>query len=87
MTAINNLTIEQIREIVNGAPERAERWLNGMYLKQGEWTWWWSSYVNKWLQYEKHIYSNSKFEIAIDLNDLRTIIAEYDSRKFKVDDL
>lgn len=79
MTTINNLSIEQMREIVEGAPERAERWLNGMYLKQGEWTWWWSGYVSKWLQFEKHIYSNSKFEIATDLNDLRTAIAEHDT--------
>lgn len=94
MTTINNSEliekvggIEKARRIVDSAPKYAQRYFLGKYLKQGEWTWWWSSYVSKWLQFEKHIYSNSKFEIATDLNDLRTAIAEHDSREFKVGDL
>lgn len=70
--------LEKSRRIVENAPKRAQRYFLGMYLKQGEWTWWWSQAVNKWLQYEKHVYGDSKFEIATDLFDLKNAIADLD---------
>lgn len=66
--------IEEAKRVLEGAPSKAQRYFLGKYLKQGEWTWWWSGYVNKWLQYEKHIYSDSKFEIAVDLLELKQVV-------------
>lgn len=66
--------IERAKAVLEGAPNHAQRYLSGKYLKQGEWTWWWSSHANKWLQFEKHIYSDSKFEIAVSLEELKQVI-------------
>lgn len=63
--------LKKAREVVEGAPKYAQRYRAGMYLKQGEWTWFWSETTGKWLQYEKHIYSTSHFDFAVDLSDLK----------------
>lgn len=64
--------------IVKNSPKNAQRYFLGKYLKQGEWTWWWSSYVNKWLQFENHIYSDSKFEIATEIKELKKYTDAYE---------
>lgn len=66
------------REVVEGAPKYAQRYRAGMYLKQGEWTWFWSETSGKWLQYEKHIYSTSHFDFAVDLSDLKRLVESVD---------
>lgn len=66
--------VEKARAVLDGAPSKAQRYFLGKYFKQGEWTWWWSSYLNKWLQFEKHIYGDSKFEIAVDLSELKQVV-------------
>ncbi|MDR2061419.1 MAG: hypothetical protein LBQ29_08505 [Acinetobacter sp.] len=70
--------VEKAREVVEGAPKNAQRYLDGMYFKQGEWTWFWSLTVSKWLQYEKHIYSTSRFDFAVDLSDLKRLVESLD---------
>ncbi|KCY22505.1 hypothetical protein [Acinetobacter baumannii] len=65
---------KKAREVVEGAPKYAQRYRAGMYLKQGEWTWFWSETSGKWLQYEKHIYSTSHFDFAVDLSDLKRLV-------------
>lgn len=70
--------LEKAKSILNCKPKYAQRYLFGMYFKQGVCTWWWSGEVNKWLQYEKHIYSGSKFEHAVDLKDLKTAVEAHE---------
>ena len=89
MTTINNLTIEQMREIVEGAPGRAEVCIpcleDVMYFaKRDDGKWFkWSNGYNQWLEYFGKV---DPMDLALDLNDLRTAIAEHD-REFKVGDL
>lgn len=71
---IREFGVEKAREVVEGAPKNAQRYFLGKYLKQGEWTWWWSCYLGKWLQFEKHVYGDSKFEIAINLSELKRLV-------------
>ena len=90
MTTINNLTIEQMREIVEGAPGRAEVCIpcleDVMYFaKRDDGKWFkWSNGYNQWLEYFGKV---DPMDLALDLNDLRTAIAEHDSQEFKVGDL
>ncbi|WP_288406651.1 hypothetical protein [uncultured Acinetobacter sp.] len=70
--------IDKAKRVLEGAPSKAQRYFLGKYFKQGEWTWWWSSYLNKWLQFEKHIYGDSKFEIAVDLSELKQVVDSID---------
>lgn len=86
MTTINNLTIEQMREIVNGAPDEASFYQQtgdqvGYILDGGGIYWWWNSQDNSW----NKDYSDKRTMQS--LNDLRTAISEHDSREFKVGDL
>ena len=83
MTTINNLTIEQMREIVDGAPD----WPVIGYCIVG------NNYIFKQCEYAPCSYSNldnawsEEYAIHfVSLNDLRTAIAEHD-REFKVGDL
>lgn len=69
---------KKAREVVEGAPKNAQRYSDGMYFKQGEWTWFWSPAVSKWLQYEKHIYSTSRFDFAVNLSDLKRLVESLD---------
>ncbi|WP_180644778.1 hypothetical protein [Acinetobacter bereziniae] len=88
MTTINNLSIEQMREIVDGAPGRAEVCIpcleDVMYFaKRDDGKWFkWSYGYNQWLEYFGKV---DPMDLALDLNDLRTAIAEHD-REFKVGD-
>ncbi|MHC3032465.1 hypothetical protein [Acinetobacter nosocomialis] len=75
---IRDFGVEKAREVVEGAPKYAQRYRAGMYLKQGEWTWFWSEISGKWLQYEKHIYSTSHFDFAVDLSDLKRLVESLD---------
>lgn len=70
--------VEKAGEVVEGAPKNAQRYSDGMYFKQGEWTWFWSPTVSKWLQYEKHIYSTCSFDFAVDLSDLKRLVESLD---------
>lgn len=70
--------IEKAKEVLNGAPKNAQRYSHGKYMKQGEWTWWWSNHVNKWLQFEKHIYSTSEFDVAVDLSELKQVVESFE---------
>jgi hypothetical protein len=75
MTTINNLTIEQMREIVEGAPEGASHIRRGVYFKYRnpvEWHYW---EENQWKFTSSDI---TKSVFLIDLNDLRTAIAEHE---------
>lgn len=69
MTTINNLTIEQMREIVSGAPEGATTYCMA-YAAYGATFHWYGACKN-----------------CYELPDLRTAIAEHDSREFKAGDL
>lgn len=71
---IRDFGVEKAREVLRGAPKYAQRYRAGMYLKQGEWTWFWSEAAGKWLQYEKHIYSTSHFDFAVGLSDLKRLV-------------
>ena len=81
MTTINNLTIEQMREIVDGAPGLAEVCIpcleDVMYFaKRDDGKWFkWSNGYNQWLEYFGKV---DPMDLALDLNDLRTAIAEHD---------
>ena len=76
MTTINNLTIEQMREIVEGAPD----WPVIGYCIVG------NNYIFKQCEYAPCSYSNldnawsEEYAIHfVSINDLRTAIAEHDS--------
>lgn len=79
---IREYGVEKAREVVEGAPKYAQRYRAGMYLKQGEWTWFWSEAAGKWLQYEKHIYSTSHFDFAVDLSDLKRLVESVEIIQF-----
>ncbi|MBK5647216.1 MAG: hypothetical protein I4N51_09035 [Acinetobacter sp.] len=78
MTTINNLTIEQMREIVEGAPDEASFYQNtgdqvGYILDGGGIYWWWNSQDNSWNK------DYSDVRTMRSLKDLRTAIAEHDT--------
>ena len=67
-----NLTIEQMREIVDGAPEGATHANTGSYFKENDYGVWsiWSGYWNsafRWPEGEMFL-----------LGDLRTALADHD---------
>ncbi|MFW1826433.1 hypothetical protein [Acinetobacter sp. ULE_I092] len=84
MTTINNLSIEQMREIVEGAPGRAEVCIpcleDVMYFaKRDDGKWFkWSNGYNQWLEYFGKV---DPMDLAMDLNDLRTAIAKHDLKQ------
>ncbi|MFW1869192.1 hypothetical protein [Acinetobacter sp. ULE_I037] len=96
MTTINNSEnliekvggIEKAREIVEGAPGRAEVCIpcleDVMYFaKRDDGKWFkWSNGYNQWLEYFGKV---DPMDLAMDLNDLRTAIVEHD-REFKIGD-
>ena len=85
---MENLSMEQMREIVEGAPGRAEVCIpcleDVMYFaKRDDGKWFkWSNGYNQWLEYFGKV---DPMDLAMDLNDLRTAIAKHD--EFKVGDL
>lgn len=82
MTTINNLTIEQMREIVRGAPvECAYYGLVNNIVIYYQWSeeWFWHNPNTN--EYERDFSKSMRFS----LNDLRTAIAEHD-REFKIGD-
>ncbi|MEJ5137752.1 MULTISPECIES: hypothetical protein [Acinetobacter] len=84
MTTINNLTIEQMREIVDGAPvECAYYGLVNNIVIYYQWSEEWLWHNSNTNEYERDFSKSMKFG----LNNLRTAIAEHDSREFKVGDL
>lgn len=89
MTTINNLTIEQMREIVSGAPDRtADTYVAdtdtyfsaefGSYFDHAEFDWLDSDY-------KSYAEIRDNYETVFWLNNLRTAISEHD--EFKVGDL
>ncbi|WP_151803964.1 hypothetical protein [Acinetobacter bereziniae] len=100
MTTINNLSIEQMREIVDGAPEGAThkdevfgyvkfKWVVGDFVVFDEWCPD-DAPVTKVFKTNWHENStelNIFKQSSVDLNNLRTAIAKHDSREFKVGDL
>lgn len=85
---MENLSMEQMREIVEGAHGRAEVCIpcleDVMYFaKRDDGKWFkWSNGYNQWLEYFGKV---DPMDLAMDLNDLRTAIAKHD--EFKVGDL
>lgn len=88
---INNLTIEQMREIVDGAPDKtADTYVAdtdtyfsaefGSYFDHAEFDWLDSDY-------KSYAEIRDNYETVFWLKDLRTAISEHDSREFKVGDL
>ena len=86
MITINNLSIEQMREIVDGAPDGATHFVRSTYLKLIGAVWW-----QAWLQEWNHDandmvrrWRGESIELiktwgeVYELNDLRTAIAQHD---------
>ncbi|MFW2105573.1 hypothetical protein [Acinetobacter guillouiae] len=93
MTTINNLTIEQMREIVNGPPE-GKSFISGKVMpadgfdvKHGKYVMCDGVYKFHWCNgWDIHSYAWHDFVLnVIDLNNLRTAIVENDA--FKAGDL
>ena len=87
MTTINNLTIEQMREIVEGAPEGATHFVGSTYLKLIGAAWW-QALLQEWNHDANCMVRRWKGESielmktwgeVLKLNDLRTTIAEHDT--------
>lgn len=87
MTTINNLTIEQMREIVDGAPE-GKSFISGKIMpaegfdvKHGKYVMCDGFYKFHWCNgWDIHSYAWHDFVLnVVDLNDLRTTIAEHDT--------
>lgn len=95
MTTINNLTIEQMREIVEGAPEGAHLWRDMDSICSPNEILYYAWFGGALLVFEegkgwiKSIYHDGS-EYILDqlqeLNNLRTAIAKHDSPEFKVGD-
>ncbi|MBJ8474365.1 hypothetical protein [Acinetobacter bereziniae] len=89
MTTINNLTIEQMREIVEGAPTQDcfyDTYEGLFYSKDHDHYWeWWDSDCKEWFECEFVVNQNE--DGFLHLNNLRTAIAKHDSPEFKVGDL
>lgn len=80
MTTINNLTIEQMRGIVDGAPEGATHTNQDSYFKENDYGVW-----SIWVGYWNSAFRWPESEMFL-INDLRTAIAKHDSPEFKVGD-
>ncbi|WP_312969762.1 hypothetical protein [Acinetobacter gerneri] len=91
-TTVNNLTIEQMREIVEGAPDKTADtycvgdW--GIAYFSLEFKSVWCAEDKDWFDsdYETIEELGCDYKIVIALDDLRTAIAEHDSREFKAGD-
>ena len=82
MTTINNLTIEQMREIVEGAPEEATDYrklsCTTRYVRVGErYAEWWNG--EKWCRFSEPFTDENNILRCKPLNDLRTAIAKHDT--------
>ncbi len=81
MTTINNLSIEQMREIVDGAPTQDcfyDTYEGLFYSKDHDHYWeWWDSDCKEWFECEFVVNQNE--DGFLHLNDLRTAIAKHDT--------
>lgn len=87
---IHDLTIEQMREIVEGAPDGATDYRKlscaTRYVRVGgRYAEWWNG--QNWCRFSAPFNDKNNILRCKPLKDLRTAIAEYDSRDFKVGDL
>ncbi|WP_423854109.1 hypothetical protein [Acinetobacter guillouiae] len=87
MTTINNLTIEQMREIVSKAPSNAESYQGGYYFRESPQFMFHNGFHDQWnLTDNDGLYFKAAGFHPVRIDDLRTAIAEHD-REFKVGDL
>lgn len=87
MTTINNLTIEQMREIVSKAPSNAESYQGGYYFRESPQFMFHNGFHDQWnLTDNDGLYFRAAGFHPVRIDDLRTAIAEHD-REFKVGDL
>ena len=88
MTTINNLTIEQMREIISKAPSNAESYQGGYYFRESPQFMFHNGFHDQWnLTDNDGLYFRAAGFHPVRIDDLRTAIAEHDSREFKVGDL
>lgn len=88
MTTINNLTIEQMREIVSKAPANAESYQGGYYFRELPQFMFHNGFHDQWnLTDNDGLYFRAAGFHPIQIDDLRTAIAKHDSHEFKVGDL
>lgn len=85
MTTINNLTIEQMREIVSGAPEGSTMYGDNLgdplyyMFKEKHW-WFFSRSLGDWATSSINYGEAEILGTLLDLKDIRTAIAEHDSK-------
>lgn len=79
MTTINNLTIEQMREIVSKAPTNAESYQGGYYFRESPQFMFHNGFHDQWnLTDNDGLYFRAAGFHPVRINDLRTAIAEHD---------
>lgn len=80
MTTINNLTIEQMREIVSKAPTNAESYQGGYYFRESPQFMFHNGFHDQWnLTDNDGLYFRAAGFHPIRIDDLRTAIAEHDT--------
>lgn len=78
MTTINNLTIEQMREIVSKAPSNAESYQGGYYFRESPQFMFHNGFHDQWnLTDNDGLYFKAAGFHPVRIDDLRTAIAEY----------
>lgn len=86
MTTINNLTIEQMKEIVSKAPSNAESYQGGYYFRESPQFMFHNGFHDQWnLTDNDGLYFKAAGFQPVRIDDLRTAIAEHG--EFKVGDL
>lgn len=89
---IENLSIEQMREIVEGAPDGSTMYGDNLgdplyyMFKEKHW-WFFSRSLGNWATSSINYGEAEILGTLLDLKDIRTAISEHDSREFKVGDL
>ncbi|WP_373350899.1 hypothetical protein [Acinetobacter bereziniae] len=80
MTTINNLTIEQMREIVSKAPANAESYQGGYYFRESPQFMFHNGFHNQWnLTDNDGLYFKAAGFHPVRIDDLRTAIAKHDT--------
>ena len=82
MTTINNLTIEQMKEIVSKAPSNAESYQGGYYFRESPQFIFHNGFHDQWnLTDNDGLYFKAAGFHPVRIDDLRTAIAEHDLKQ------
>lgn len=69
---LKEIPTQKLLSIITNKPEGATRWYNGRYFKvSGRFTYWYSTYVNKWIQESRFVECCPHWNVALTMRDLK----------------